>query len=160
MRRTSVTWLIISALVVAVASGIVTWGLYGSLLRVSVAASLVMWVMAAVCVVLGHWVRTHLEEGSIGLDRSQLNPITVSVWLVAGRASAWTGALLGGMYAGMASFVVPKANVLAAAQADLPGVVVSCGAAVCLAAAGVYLERSCQVPPSGDSDQPTTMSPC
>lgn len=152
MKQTSPAWLVAAGACVAIASAILTWGFYGSMVSVSTTASLTLWVMSVVCVVLGRRVRAHVDERTIGLDRSQLNPVTAALWLVIGKASAWTGALVAGAYIGMASYVLTKMSILVAAQADAPGVIASALSGVALAAAGVYLERGCALPPPTDGE--------
>ena len=86
------------------------------------------------------------------MDRSQINPVTAAQWLVVGKASAWTGAIVSGVYAGIASFVVPRSGELVAASDDLPGVLASLSGAVALCVAGVVLERHCVAPPPPDGE--------
>ncbi|WKD61962.1 hypothetical protein CCICO_09815 [Corynebacterium ciconiae DSM 44920] len=152
MKRTPVSWLLAAGGFSALVGVILTWGRYGSLVTVSATASVTLWVMALVCVIWGRRVRENLDHNNIGMDRSQLNPTTAALWLVVAKASAWTGAIVGGWYVGMATFVLPKASSLAAAQNDLPGVVISAAAGVALAAAGIYLERGCTLPPPPDGE--------
>ncbi|WP_151583269.1 DUF3180 domain-containing protein [Corynebacterium megadyptis] len=152
MKRTRISLLLAAGGFTALAGAILTWGRNGSLVTVSATASVTLWAMALICVVLGRRVRENVDHSNIGMDRSQLNPTTAALWLVVAKASAWTGAIVGGWYVGMATFVVPKAATLTAAQNDLPGVVTSAAAGVALAAAGIYLERGCSVPPSADGE--------
>ena len=74
-------------------------------------------------------------------------------FLLVGKASAWTGAIVGGAYAGIAVYVLPKAGELVAASGDVAGVVSSAlgGAAMCVT--GVVLERHCEAPPPPDGAQ-------
>ena len=97
-------------------------------------------------------MRSGMEKGGIGMDRSQINPVTAAQWLVVGKASAWTGAIVSGVYAGIASFVVPRSGELVAASDDLPGVLASLSGAVALCVAGVVLERHCVAPPPPDGE--------
>ncbi|MBC3185708.1 DUF3180 domain-containing protein [Corynebacterium sp. zg-331] len=150
MKKTSVALLVAVGGFVAALVAIATWRFYGSLPPIPVAVSITLWAMAVVCLYLAAKVRSRRKEGRIGMDRSQLNPVMAAQFLVVGKASAWTGALIGGAYLGMGVYVVPRAEELAAAGQDAPGVVASALGGVVLAAAGVFLERSCEVsPPSG-----------
>lgn len=150
MKRTSVPALVGVGGFVAALTFIATGRLYGVMPGVPVAVSATLWVMAIVCVVIAINVRKRKEDGRIGLDRSQLNPVTAAQFLVIGMASAWTGAVIGGLYTGMAAWVAPRVGQLQAASEDLPGVIASALGGVVLAAAGIYLERSCEVdPPKG-----------
>ena len=154
MTRTSIGALIGTALFVAAAAAILTTRFYGSMLAIPATVSISLWAMALVCVLLTLKVRGAKEdEHGIGLDNSQLNPMTIAQFLLVGKASAWTGAIVGGAYVGMAVYVVPRAGELVAAAGDLVGVVTSAlgGAAMCVS--GVVLERHCEVPPPTDGAQ-------
>ncbi|MEZ2122741.1 MULTISPECIES: DUF3180 domain-containing protein [unclassified Corynebacterium] len=152
MKTTPIPLLVLTALFCAGVSGILTWRFYAMLIPISVTASATLWIMAGLCGVLAWRVRTYLEKGRIGLDRSQLNPITVAQWLVIGKASAWTGSVVGGAYLGMASYVIPRSGMLTAAADDLPGVLLSLLGGVAMATAGAVLERSCEAPPPPDGE--------
>ena len=152
MKTTQIPLLIATALFCAGASAILTWRFYASFIPISASASVTLWLMAGLCGVLAWRVRAHLDKGRIGLDRSQLNPITVAQWLVIGKASAWTGSVVGGAYLGMSVYVVPRSGTLVAAADDLPGVLLSLFGGIAMAVAGVILERSCEVPPPSDGE--------
>ncbi|MCK7643363.1 DUF3180 domain-containing protein [Corynebacterium sp. CCM 8835] len=152
MRATQIPLLVATALFCAGAAAILTWRFYVNFIPISVTASATLWLMAGLCGVLAWRVRVHLDKGRIGLDRSQLNPITVAQWLVIGKASAWTGSVVGGAYLGMSVYVVPRSGTLVAASDDLPGVLVSFLGGLAMAVAGVILERSCEVPPPSDGE--------
>ncbi|WQD13515.1 MAG: DUF3180 domain-containing protein [Lawsonella clevelandensis] len=64
-----------------------------------------------------------------------------------GRSSAFAGAIFFGVGVGSGIYVWPRVHILAAAQADSPGVIVFTVAGFLLAVAGLALERACQVPP-------------
>lgn len=147
MARTSIVALLASGAFVAAAMAILTWGFYGSMMSIPVAVSVTLWLMTVVCVYLGLKMRERRKDGRIGLDRSQLNPVAAAQYLIVGKASAWTGAIIGGAYVGIATYVIPQAGNLLAAAEDLPGVVASAVGGIALAAAGVFLERNCEVPP-------------
>lgn len=154
MKRTSISALIGTALFVAAAAAILTTRFYGSMLAIPATVSISLWAMALVCVLLTLKVRgAKDDEHGIGLDNSQLNPMTIAQFLLVGKASAWTGAIVGGAYVGIAVYVVPRAGELVAASEDLAGVLASAlgGAAMCVA--GVVLERHCEVPPPPDGAQ-------
>ncbi|WP_394281437.1 DUF3180 domain-containing protein [Corynebacterium sp.] len=152
MTRTPISGLVGAGLFTAAALTILTWGFYGNFNAISPLASAALWIMAVVCAFLTYWVKKRRDEGLIGLDRSQLNPMMVANFMVIGKASAWTGAIVGGGYAGMAVYVVPNASVLVAAQADLPGVLSGAIGGVALSIAGVILERACEVSPPADGE--------
>ncbi|WIM70679.1 DUF3180 domain-containing protein [Corynebacterium suedekumii] len=152
MTRTSISGLVAAGGFAAAVLAIITWTFYGSMIAIPVTVSVTLWVMAIVCVVLAWKVRDRLEDGRIGQDRSQLNPVTAAQFLVIGKASAWTGAIVGGAYIGIGSYVIPRADELIAAGDDLPGVLASALGGIALSAAGLYLERHCETPPPADGE--------
>src|SRR5690625_5605749 len=79
-----------------------------------------------------------------------MNPMTIARFMVVGKASAWTGTIVGAAYLGIALYVVPMAGQIAAAQDDITGVVSSVLGGVAMAIAGLILERHCEVPPPTD----------
>ncbi|MDO5512052.1 DUF3180 domain-containing protein [Corynebacterium sp.] len=152
MQRTSLAALIGAGGFTAAAAAILTWRFYGSMTAIPVTVSVTLWVLAFVCLVLAWRVRDRKEDGGIGQDRSQLNPVTAAQFLVVGKAAAWTGAIVGGAYLGMATYIIPRAGELIAAEQDLPGVLASAFGGVAAAVAGVYLERHCETPPPADGE--------
>lgn len=152
MQRTPITGLIAAGGFAAAVAAILTWRFYGSMMTVPVTVSIFLWAMAAVCVYLAWKVRDQVAGGRIGQDRSQLNPLTAALFLVTGKASAWTGAIMGGVYVGIGSFILPRFGELSAASDDLPGVAASAVGGIALAAAGVYLERHCETPPPAEGE--------
>ncbi|MEX3504584.1 DUF3180 domain-containing protein [Corynebacterium sp. LK2510] len=152
MTRTSTAELVLVAGFMAAAAFILVRRFYGMLTAVDATLSLPLWVTAAVCAFCAHMVRTRRKEGKVGLDRSQLNPMMAANLMVLGKASAWSGAICGGIFTGLAVYVAPRAADLAAAEADLPGVIAGALGGVALAVAGVVLERSCEVSPPGEGE--------
>ena len=101
------------------------------------------------CCMGGSWHgEKRIADGGVGFDRSQMQPTTVASWMLYGKALAWIGALLSGIYVGLGVYVVPHAGQLAAAQADVPGIVAGIVGALASAVAGVRLERACEAPPA------------
>ena len=148
MKRTSIGWLVGVGLFVAAAAAILTSRFYGSMLAIPATVSISLWAVTAVCVFLTWKVRqAKSKDHGIGLDNSQLNPMTIAQFLLVGKASAWTGAIVGGGYLGMLVYVLPHANELVAAAGDLTGVLTSALGGIAMAVAGVVLERHCEVPP-------------
>lgn len=147
MNLTDVRALIATGGFFAAAAAILTWRFYGAIGGFSAAASVTLWVIAALCGYLGWRVRRAMKDDNIGQDRSQLNPVTAAQWLVIGKTSAWTGGIVGGAYLGVL-IVLLFHLYLASAVDDLPGVIVSTFGGLAASAAGLYLERGCHIPPS------------
>ena len=95
MERTPIIGLVAAGGFTAAVAAILTWRFYGSMMTVPVTVSVFLWTMAAVCVYFAWKVRDQVADGRVGQDRSQLNPLTVALFLVLAKASAWTGAKIG-----------------------------------------------------------------
>ncbi|AKE40742.1 putative secreted protein [Corynebacterium kutscheri] len=143
MKRTSPAVLIALGGFCAAASYIVVSGFYGAMATVPIAPGLLLIALAVLCLALV-W---KFKNTDLGLDRTQLNPIAAANFLIVGKASAYTGAIFGGIYLGMAVYVLPKTATLLAAVADTPGVVTALIGGIALSAAGFWLERTLSVPP-------------
>lgn len=152
MKRTPIGGLVGVGLFVAAAFAIITWGFYGNLVPIHWGVSVTLWMLVIICLAAARRVKKSMADGAIGLDRSQLDPMTVALFLVLAKASAWTGAIVAGLYLGIATFVVPKAAQLTAAADDLPGVLTSLVGGVALVAAALYLERHCETPPPTEGE--------
>ena len=85
--------------------------------------------------------------------QAALNPMTITQFMLVGKASAWTGSIVGGIYAGIAVYVIPNVSTLAAASDDLVGVIASALGGLAMSAAGLRLERHCETPPPPDGVQ-------
>ncbi|ANE04868.1 DUF3180 domain-containing protein [Corynebacterium crudilactis] len=147
MQKTSPGWLIATGGFLAAVSAILTWRFYGSMSTIPLTVSITFWLLAVVCGVAGVKIQGRVDEGLIGQDKTQMNPMTIAFLAMLGRACAWGGAIFGGIYIGISSFVIPRAGELSAASADLPGVIACALGGIALSAAGVYLEKSCEAPP-------------
>jgi hypothetical protein len=104
-------------------------------------------VLAAAVLVVALALRSRL-----GGDRPP-NPLGTARMAVLGKASAHVGPIVGGLYAGYLLVLLPAVDVesrrdraLLCAAAIL--------AAVLLAAAGLFLERTCRIRGGDDSDPP------
>lgn len=154
MKRTSLGALIGVGVFMAAAAAILTTRFYGSMMAIPVTVSATLWLMVVVCLGLTWKVdKVTDEDHGIGLDNSQLNPMTIAQFMLVGKASAWTGAIVGGLYAGVAVYVIPNAGTLVAASDDLVGVLASAIGGVAMSAAGLRLERHCETPPPPDGLQ-------
>lgn len=149
---TSAPALVTGAVAAAVVVAALTWFFYGQFPPLKVSGSLTLWILAGLAAVTAVVVRRRVRDNEIGMDRSQLGPVTVARAAVYGKACAWVGAVFGGAYLGVGAYVLVHHQDLAAAQSDTPGVVAGILGGLAAAVAGAWLERSCLVPPSdGDA---------
>lgn len=152
MKPTTISALIACTGFCAVASFILVARFFGALGAVPAAVAVTLWAMAALCTLLAVRVKNRVNKNRVGLDRSQLNPLDAANMLIVGKASAWTGAIFGGAYIGMALYVLPRMGSLIAADEEAPRVVAAALGGVAMCIAGYYLERSCSVPPPKDGE--------
>ena len=149
LSTTSIGLLLLTAAGAVVVGVVGTWIFYGDLPPVKVSASVAMWLFTVLTGVLAVIVKRRVEDGRIGQDSSQLSPVFVSRCAVLGMATAWIGSVVGGLYGGVTVYVLLHHSDLLAAQQDTPGAVTCLVAGAAMAASGVWLERSCLVPPGG-----------
>mgnify|MGYP001940690279 CR=1 FL=1 len=152
MTRTPIDGLVLAAGFFAAASLILVQRFYGALASLNLTVPLSLWVIAAVAGWIAWVVKNRREEGRVGLDRTQLNPMMVANFMVFGKACAWAGAVCGGAYAGGLVYVLPRLATLAAASGDTPPLVAGTLGGLALSVAGVILERVCEVSPPGDGE--------
>lgn len=150
MKRTPYEGLIAVAGFFAAAAVILVRRFYGLLESLDMVVPLSLWVMAAIAGWLAWVVRKRRQEGKVGLDRSQLNPMQAANFMVFGKACAWAGAVSGGVYTGTLSYVLTKLKVLAAAPGDVPPLVAGSLGGLALCVAGIVLEKMCEVSPPNE----------
>ena len=152
MQRTSVAALVGVAGFCAAATLILMRRFYGAVASISILVPSSLWVLALTCGYLVVVVKKRREDGRIGLDRSQLNPMMAANFMLFGKASAWGGAIAGGAYLGPLVYVVPRLGTLAAAGEDLPALASGVLGGLALAVAGVLLEKACEVSPPSNGE--------
>ncbi|MDO4929338.1 MAG: DUF3180 domain-containing protein [Corynebacterium sp.] len=152
MQRLSIPVLIAGAGFVAAATLIIVSRNYGKFASIPLLVLFTLGALALLNAGLARWVSKKIDDQAVGQDRRQLHPVTAARCLTVGQASAVTGALAAGFYGGLSTYVLPRVNDLAAARADAPRAVGATAVAIALAAAGVWLERSCTVPPPGSEN--------
>jgi hypothetical protein len=119
------------------------------------------WTAAAALLLLGlaeAWSGRNVRAQVRGRPRSsrRLTPIAMARMAVLAKASAMAAAIFGGVSAGFLGYLggiaarpAPRRDTITAGATLI--------AALLLAAAAVYLERSCRTPdPPGDADEPET----
>ncbi|GAC68126.1 DUF3180 domain-containing protein [Gordonia soli] len=139
--------------IVAVVTAVIAWILvrynYGDLPPLPLLAGLVLYVLAALEVVIAFIVRSRVDSRDVGRARGQLHPLTAARVLALAKASAILGALGTGVWAGLALFLWSQRD-LAAADHDKPGAVLGLVGGLLLVGAALWLEYCCRAP-----DDPT-----
>lgn len=141
--------LVIVALVVGIAAWILVRYNYSALPPLPVLAGVVLYVLAALEVVIAFVVRTRVDSRDVGRARGQLHPLTAARVLALAKASAILGAIAVGVWAGMLAFLLDQTDVTAA-EHDRPGAVIGLIGGVLLIGAALWLEYCCRAP-----DDPT-----
>lgn len=148
LQRIKISQLVWVGVVAALIAAVSALSFYGNFPPIKLSSAALLFIMAGVAAVAAVVVKKRIADGGVGFDRSQMQPTTVASWMLYGKALAWIGALLAGLYLGVGVYVVPQAGHLMAAQADLPGIVGGLVGALASAVAGVRLERACEAPPA------------
>lgn len=152
MKRTRILHLVLVHIYVVVLSVIFVYRFYGSFPAAHYGPALIVWFLAVLCAVMGKIIRTKVKENKIGIDRSQFNPIYAAGWSAVGSASAWAGALIAGIYVGVAFYIIPRISTLIAASNDAPAIIITAVGGYVLLVAGYFLEKSCEVPPQSPGE--------
>lgn len=155
MKPTSPLLLGFAALFMAAASLIVQLRYFAYLER-SWWDLLFPWALTAICVFAANWVRSVIKDKKVGQDRSQVQPTVLAAWLIVGTASAWLGAVVGGIHAGGLIWALPNWSELAVAAEQGPIMAVGAVSGFLLAGAGLWLEKECQLPPDDENSGPPT----
>jgi hypothetical protein len=83
-----------------------------------------------------------------------VEPMLVARLAVLAQASAYVGAVFTGVWAGVLAHVGPAVGRLQAAEGDTVAALIAIACSVALAAAALWLESVCRVPPSSTEDEP------
>ena len=147
MKQVAPSALVIAAVIAAALVWVTALGFYAHFPSIKLTTGSVLWIAAIICGVQGFIMRKKLEDNAIGLDRSQINPMTVAFSGVFGQSVAWIGAIFAGAYGGLVMFLFFNAGHLVAAQDDTPGAIVGMLGGAMAAVAGKWLEQNCLTPP-------------
>ncbi|MDS1113069.1 DUF3180 domain-containing protein [Gordonia westfalica] len=146
--------LLVIAGVTAIAAWILVRYNYNEFPPMPLLAGIVLYVLAALEVVIAFVVRSRVESRDVGRARGQLHPLTAARVLALAKASAILGAIAVGVWTGLLVFLLSQQHVAAADQ-DRPGAIVGLIGGVVLVGAAMWLEYCCRAPddppPVGDS---------
>ena len=90
---------------------------------------------------------------------SPVQPLVIARYAVLAKASALAGALFGGIYIGLATWLLSQRNVLSKVGDNLPQAVLGVAGSILFVAAALWLERSCRVPPPPRDPEPSGRQP-
>ncbi|WP_267615243.1 DUF3180 domain-containing protein [Gordonia bronchialis] len=152
MGPTRVRDLLIIAGVVAIAVWILVRYNYSEFPPLPLLAGVVLYVLAALEVVIAFVVRSRVADRDVGAARGQLHPLTAARVLALARASAILAAIAIGVWVGLLVYLLNQHD-LAAADHDKPGAIIGLVGGVLLAGAALWLEYCCRAPDDPTADQ-------
>ncbi|SIR66193.1 DUF3180 domain-containing protein [Williamsia sterculiae] len=122
---------------------------YGALPSLPLLAGIVLYVLAALELLVAFVVRARVSDRQIGAAPGQLHPLTAARVLALAKASALLAAIALGVWLGILIYLLTQTGVAAAAH-DRPAAIVGLIGSVVLGAAALWLEYCCRTP-----DDPT-----
>lgn len=149
MTPTRLRTLLLAALLAAVTGFLVAETAYGDLPPLPLLAPVSMVLLAVVEVGAAKVVRDRVHRRARPGAR-RLHPLQVARAAALAKASSLSGALLGGLYAGLLVWVLPREAEQAADDALVAGL--SALAALALVCAALLLERACRTPELPEDD--------
>jgi hypothetical protein len=151
MQPTRASTLIVAALVTGALAWVLVDRWHGSMPDLPWLPPLTMIGLAIVEVVAAWQTKVRIERRA---GAGPVEPLLVARFVVLGKASALAGALFGGFYAGLTSWLATQLGFLEWAADDLPAAITGTAGSLALVAAGLILEYACRVPsPPGDDQR-------
>lgn len=138
----------------AVIAAALGWGLanwvddMGRLISVPWLAPVTLWLFALTILWWARGTRARLDPNS---GRPRMDPLVAARTAALALAGSRTGAIVFGLYAGIALRLISETAISAGRQGLLIAGLAALGA-LALAGASLYLERICRVPPDPDGD--------
>lgn len=135
--------------VLGLAAGYILFQLaYGALPRLPVLAGISLLVLGVVEALLGVAIRGRIRDGRVALYG-----VGIARSVVLAKASSVLGSVMLGVWLGIAAYLGPRVDRLAAAQHDLPSALVGIGCAAALIAAALWLEHCCRDPHADERER-------
>lgn len=158
LEPTSPSTLIVAALVTAALAWLGISNFYQEMVTLPWLPGLTMLGLAAVEGVMAATTKPRIDRrpGTVPVD-----PLVVARYAVLAKASSLVGALFGGLFLGLTSWLFVQRATLVKTGEDLPQAAVGLAGSIALVAAALWLERACRVPtpPGGDQAGPGRPGP-
>ncbi|MGH3855960.1 MAG: DUF3180 domain-containing protein [Pseudonocardiaceae bacterium] len=123
---------------------------YGQLPTLPQPAGTTVLAFALVEVLLGNALRARILRRP---GTRPLQPLSAAKAVVVAKASSLAGAITGGAWLGVVSYVLPLRAQLPSAASDTITATIGALCAAALTAAALWLEHCCQTPPDPDPDR-------
>jgi hypothetical protein len=143
LRPTNAATLVVAALVTAALSWMVISRYYADIPNLNWLPGL---TLAALAVVEGIAARNTKARIDRKPGTEPVDPLQVARFVVLAKASSLLGAIFAGAYGGIAAWALAERGHLRVAQQNLVPSIAGLVGALALAAAALWLERSCRVP--------------
>ncbi|BCJ32662.1 membrane protein [Actinocatenispora thailandica] len=149
VRPTSVPTLVVTVLLAGVAGWLLFARFYGSLPPLPLLPAITLAILAIVegITALSTGRRIARKPGT-----EPVNPLSVARYVLIAKASSAAGALFTGLYAGGLLWLVQNRGQLASAAADVLPAAAGAVSSMALAAAALWLEHSCRIPPDPEDE--------
>jgi len=152
LRPTNAATLVVAALATAALSWLLISSFYGKIPNLNWLPGL---TLAALAVVEGIAARNTKARIDRKPGTEPVNPLQVARFVVLAKASSLLGAIFAGAYGGVAAWALAERGHLTVAEQNLVPAIAGLVGALALAAAALWLERSCRVPkPPDESGSP------
>jgi hypothetical protein len=138
---------VVAALATAALSWVVISRYYGTIPNLNWLPGL---TLAGLAVVEGIAARNTKARIDRKPGTEPVNPLLVARFVVLAKASSLLGAIFAGAYGGVAAWALAERGRLIVAEENLAPAVAGLVGALALAAAALWLERSCRVPKPPD----------
>lgn len=123
---------------------------YGELPTLPQPAGTTVLAFALAEVLLGNALRARILRRP---GTRPLQPLSAAKAVVLAKASSLAGAITGGAWLGVLSYVLPLRSQLPSAASDTITATIGAACAATLIAAALWLEHCCQTPPDPDPDR-------
>lgn len=153
MERTSWATIVPTVVVGAVAGVIVGVRFFSVLPPLSYFTAVTLAAVAIMCGGYGWKVKRAVEHNRVGMDRSQLHPLTVARVVALAKACTILGAAFTGGAAGLTGALAVRGQQIVAAGEELPVAIAILLTSVLLLVVGIVVEKWCEVPPGDEGSE-------
>jgi uncharacterized protein DUF3180 len=147
LRPTNAATLVVAALATAALSWLVISRYYADIPNLNWLPGLTLAGLAVVEAIAARNTKARIDRKP---GTEPVNPLLVARYVVLAKASSLLGAIFAGAYGGIAAWALAERGRLKVADQDLVPAIAGLVGALALAAAALWLERSCRVPKPPD----------
>lgn len=150
MAPTRVRDLLVVAVVVGLVANLLVRLSYGSLPDFPLFAGVTLGVLGLAEVAAGNVLRARIRRRP---GTSPVQPLVAARAVLVAKASALSGAIMAGLWAGLLAHVLPRSAEVAAAASDSAAAAVGLLSSLALVAGALWLEHCCRTPDDPGPDR-------